>query len=265
VNDVIAARAVTLLRGGRRILDSVSLSLTPGRLTAIIGPNGSGKSTLLRALAGLWPVSSGRILVGDTSVESLSRREVARRIAFVPQDTRIDFAFTVEEIVSMGRYAHRRRFSPEGREDRAAVQAALERCDISHLASRPANGLSGGERQRVLIARSLAAVPKAILLDEPTASLDIEHALDILSLCRELAREGRCVVLATHDLSAVARHADSVALLDHGRLIAAGATGNVLDPESLAQVFGVRGEVVHTADGAPHFVFQTVKAGRRLA
>jgi iron complex transport system ATP-binding protein len=260
VNPVLEVRSITLRRNGRSILDSISLTITPGTLVAIVGPNGSGKSTLLRVLAGLWHASSGSVLLDGFPLQRLRRRDLARRVAFVPQDTRIDFSFTVEEVVAMGRYAHRQRFASEGREDHAAIEAAIERCDVAHLRNCPANALSGGERQRVLIARSLAAVPQVIVLDEPTASLDIEHALDILQLCRELACEGRAVVLATHDLDAAAHHASTVELLDHGHLVASGPPANVLSPASVRRVFRVCGELVHTVDGAPHLVFQTAKA-----
>ena len=183
---ILEACGITVERGGRRILAGVSVRVEPGRLTALIGPNGSGKSTLLKALAGLWPVAQGEVL----PLPGMSRRDIARKIAFVPQDTRIDFAFSVAEIVGMGRHPHRGRFAPQTSIDRRAVDQALERCDVAHLKSREANTLSGGERQRVLIARSLASGPEVILLDEPTASLDIEHALGILDLCRELAGDG---------------------------------------------------------------------------
>lgn len=262
MNPVLEVQSVTLRRNERSILNSISLAVTPGALVAIVGPNGSGKSTLLRVLASLWRASSGRVLLDGLPLERFRRRDLARRIAFVPQDTRIDFSFTVEEVVAMGRYAHRRRFASESREDREAISAAIERCDVSHLCTCPANALSGGERQRVLIARSLAAMPEVVVLDEPTASLDIEHALDILQLCRELACEGRAVVLATHDLDAAAHYAGKVELLDHGRLVASGPPADVLSPASVRRVFGVRGEVVHTVDGAPHLVFQTAKSAR---
>src|SRR5205085_1592268 len=152
----------------------------------------------------LWPVAKGEV----RPIRGMSRREVARKVAFVPQDTRIDFAFSVAEIVGMGRHPHRGRFSPETAEDRRIIDAALDRCDVAHLRAREADALSGGERQRVLIARSLAAEPEVILLDEPTASLDIEHAIGILELCRELARDGHAVAVAIHDLNAVTRYAD---------------------------------------------------------
>ena len=254
MSATLEARNIAVERGGRCILASVSLRVEPGRFLAVIGPNAGGKSTLLKALAGLWPVASGEVLFGDQPLLKLPRREIAKRIAFVPQDTRIDFAFAVEEIVGMGRYPHRGRFSAETVIDHTAVAAAMKRCDVAHLKSRAANTLSGGERQRVLIARSLAAQPEIILLDEPTASLDIEHALEILDLCRELAREGHAVALAIHDLNAVARYADAVALIDKGKLVDLGSTADVLNPAAFRQIFGVRADL-HTGPDGSHFTF----------
>jgi len=252
----LEARNITVERGGRTILQAATVTLAPGTFTAVIGPNGGGKSTLLRALAGLWPVSAGEILLGGQSLRKLARREIARGIAFVPQDTRIDFAFTVEELVSMGRHPHRSRFAPETGADRDAVLDAMRRCDIAQLRARAANELSGGERQRVLIARSLAARPDVVLLDEPTASLDIEHTLDILELCRELARDGHAVAVALHDLNSVARYADLVVLVDGGRIAGVGGVADVLRPEAFRKVFGVEAEALPDSGGTPHFRFR---------
>ena len=189
--SVLEARGVSVVRGGRRILHDVGLRIESGEVTALAGPNGSGKSTLLRALAGIWTVSEGSVVLDEVPLQARSRRDVASRIAFVAQDTRIDFAFTVAEIVAMGRYPHRGRFDREAAADRQAVDEAMEWCGIASLRDRCANTLSGGERQRVVIARGLAVQPDFILLDEPTANLDIEHAIRILDLCAALARAGK--------------------------------------------------------------------------
>ena len=256
---ILEARNIAVERGGRRILDAVSLRVEPGQFTALIGPNGSGKSTLLKALCGLWPVAQGDVLFGEQPMEQMPRRETAKRIAFVPQETRIDFAFSVAEIVGMGRHPHRGRFAPETAVDRATVDAALKRCDVADLRTRDANTLSAGERQRVLIARSLAAQPEVILLDEPTASLDIEHAIGILDLCRELARDGHAVAVAIHDLNSVARYADVVALIDRGRIVNLGAAADVLNPAAFERVFGVRAEVLIGSDGTRQYNFHRLR------
>jgi cobalamin transport system ATP-binding protein len=240
---------------GRWLIRHASLELRGGGLLALVGPNGSGKSTLLRLLGGLWKVVEGTVTLDGRDLKSLTRRAVARSIAYTPQDTRLDFAFTVREVVMMGRHPHMGRFEVEREIDRAAAHEAMARADVAHLAGRLVTELSGGERQRVLLARSLATQAPILLLDEPTASLDIAHALDVLSLCRELAKEGKAIAMAIHDLNLAARFAGRVALLDEGRLIACGDANEVLRVESLNRVFGVSADRLFTDDGKPVFVF----------
>ena len=230
-------------------------------MMALIGPNGSGKSTLLRLFAGLWRPDDGDVLLDDKAIHSRSRKEIARRIAFVPQDSQIDFEFTVAEILAMGRYAHRGRFAPQTVADRTAINSAAAYCDISHLTNRLITSLSGGERQRVLIARSLVVEPEFILLDEPTANLDIQHALDILELCQALAAQGKTVVVATHDFNLVTRYATRLALLNAGSLVAQGSRDAVLHPETIQDVFHVCAEAVSTKAGDPVYVFHRCAAG----
>jgi iron complex transport system ATP-binding protein len=253
--STLEARQISVTRGGHCILQEVSVSLVAGELRAVVGPNGGGKSTLLRALAGIWPVAGGAVWLDGKPITRWPRKEIARRIAYVPQEQHIDFAFTVEQIVAMGRHPHQGRFSRETEQDRRAVELSLERCDIVHLRRRAVNTLSGGEHQRVLIARSLAVEPEFILLDEPTANLDVEHSLEVLELCRVLARGGQSVVLATHDLNAVARYATSVVLIQAGRLMDCCGDQQILNPHSLEKVFGVRAELLSTTDGKPVYVF----------
>jgi iron complex transport system ATP-binding protein len=224
-------------------------------MTALIGPNGSGKSTLLRLFAGLWRPDDGEMLIDGKAIHSLPRREIARRVAFVPQETQIDFAFTVGEILAMGRYAHRGRFSPQSQVDHDAIDSAAAYCDITHLIDRAINTLSGGERQRVLIARSLVVEPEFILLDEPTANLDIQHALDILQLCQSLSHQRKAVIIATHDFNLVTRYVDRLVLLQAGNLIAQGSQQDVLRPETINEVFQVEAETVPTKTGQPVYVF----------
>ena len=257
MSAVLAGVDMTVVRGGRRILDGASVSISPGSVTAILGPNGSGKSTLLRVLTGLWRTSSGAVHLDGEPLVGLSRSRIARRIAFLPQDTHCDFAFTVEEIVAMGRHPHLGAFASAREEDRRAIQKAVATCDLDHLRTRTIDRLSGGERQRVVIARCLAAEPAVLLLDEPTAHLDLEHALTVLSLCRSLAAGGTAVVFATHDLGNAARFASQAVLLSEGRVVAAGAPAAVLTPLRLKEVFAVDTQIVMTADGRPAFVFST--------
>lgn len=260
----LEAKDVTIRRGRRMILERATLLVQPGELVAIVGPNGSGKSTLMRSLAGLWkPEGDGRVLLDGRALSELPRREIARRITFVPQESFTDFAFTVRQIVAMGRHPHRGRFDREQVADRDAIARALRQCDVENLVERQVNTLSGGERQRVLLARSLAVEPEFVLLDEPTANLDVEHNLEILELCRTLRSARHAVVLTTHDLNAVARFADRVVLVSGGRLVATGTREEVMNTAALRTVFGVETEVARAQDGTPIYVFhRSPDAGR---
>lgn len=251
---VLSGTDLTVVRGRRRILDAATLTLAPGAITAVVGPNGSGKSTLLRALAGIWPPLGGTVTLDGRPLAGMSRQEIATRVSFLPQDTQCDFAFTVEEMVAMGRHPHRGRFAAEGTHDRAAIDEAMARCDLDHLRTRTIDRLSGGERQRVAIARCVATEPAVLLLDEPTAHLDVEHTLAILTLCRTLASTGTAIAVAMHDLGTVLRFASHAALLHGGRMVASGRPGDVLTPGRCRQVFGVDIEVLATADGRPALV-----------
>jgi iron complex transport system ATP-binding protein len=259
--SALAVQHATVRRGGRLILGPASLEIGTGEMLALIGPNGSGKSTLLRLLAGLWRPDEGEALLDGHSIHSQPRKQVARRIAFVPQDAHIDFAFTVREILAMGRYAHRGRFAPQTETDRAAMRSAAAHCDIANLMDRLVNTLSGGERQRVLIARSLVGEPEFILLDEPTANLDIHHALDVLHLCQALAAQGKTTVVATHDFNLVTRYATRLVLLHAGSLVAEGPRDVVLRPEIIQDVFHVDVELASTRAGEPAYVFHQRVAG----
>lgn len=263
----LATTGLGVRRSGRWILRDVSLKLCSGAVLAIVGPNGSGKSTLLRCLAGLWRATTGEVWLDERMLQDLRRAEIARKITYVPQETRLEFEFSVREIVLMGRYAHRGRFDRETGDDLRAADEALLRADVAHLADRPVTSLSGGERQRVLIARSLATRAGILLLDEPTANLDVDHFLDVLDLCRSLANDGHAVAIATHDLNAVYRLADQVALLDSGHLISAGEPEAVLTAENLERAFRVKSETLIGSDGTPQLLFHRlaamwVKAGR---
>lgn len=255
MTTMLTGDRLTVTRGGRRILDAASVILQPGTLTAILGPNGSGKTTLLRALAGLWRTEEGDVRLGADPIARLPRKQLARRLTFLPQDTRCDFAFTVEETVAMGRYPHRGRFAAERGLDRQAIDAAIGTCDLDALRPRTVDRLSGGERQRVAIARCLAADPEVLLLDEPTAHLDLEHALGIFALCRRLADAGRTIAVATHDLATVSRYVTGVVLMRGGQIVAHGAPGDVLTPAACREVFAVDAEIVTTASGRAAFVF----------
>lgn len=222
----------------------LDIALRPGEVAAVVGPNGAGKSTALRLLAGLLRPAEGSILVDGRPIGSINRAELARRVSYVPQDPPRDVAFTVWECVSMGRFCHRGRFQPEGAEDRRAVSEALAAMDCTHLASRLLNELSSGEMQRVVLARSLATEAQHLLLDEPTANLDVEHSLAILDLVQKMAADGRSVLLALHDLNSVLRATTSVYALARGTVHAAGPPAEILTTETIRHVFSVEAELL---------------------
>lgn len=252
----LEARDVTVRRGGRAILRQCTVRAARGEVTAVIGPNGSGKSTLLRVLAGLWRPDTGTVLLDGVPLSGRSRSDIARRVGFLSQETRCDFAFTVEEMVALGRHPHRG-MPDEQTRGRHAIDAATAICGLDHLRARTVDRLSGGERHRVAIARCLAAEPDTLLLDEPTAHLDLQHALDIFALSRSLATSGRAVVIATHDISAIARIATSAVVLNRGDLIAAGSLPDVLTRNVCREVFGVERHDFPQANDRPILVFSS--------
>jgi iron complex transport system ATP-binding protein len=241
--------AVTL--GTRAVLRGVSLALAAGEVLGLAGPNGAGKTTLFRAATRVVALDRGEVRVAGTPVSALARRELARRIAVVPQDVAIPFPFRAGEVVLMGRAPHRSGFAFETAEDVEKARACLALVGIEPLADRPMGELSGGERQLVLVARALAQDPDVLLLDEPTAHLDLRHRAVVLERVREFARAGGAVLVVSHDLTLAARSCGRLALLADGALAACGAPNQVLRPELLARVFGVEAEVLDAPDGAP--------------
>jgi len=237
--------------GGREVLAGVSLELRPGEVLGLAGANGAGKTTCLRAASGVLRAGAGRIELLGRPLASYARRELARRVAVVPQDAPFEFPFRAGEVVLMGRTPHLPRLGFEGPRDLAIARDALARVGIEELADRSVLELSGGERQLVLLARALAQQPAVLLLDEPTAHLDLRHRLRVQELVRELAAEGRSALVVSHDLSLAARGCDRLALLAQGRVLAAGAPAEVLSPETLRRAFGIEAEVVAGPDGTP--------------
>jgi iron complex transport system ATP-binding protein len=238
---LIEAQAVSLSLDGAVILSDVSLTLQPGEMLGLIGPNGAGKTTLLKALGGLMKINSGAIRLAGQRLASRGPREIARMMASVPQGAITDFAFTVREIVLMGRSPHLGRFEVESLHDRDVADNAMRVMGIGGLAERYVTTLSGGERQRVFIARALAQEPRVLLLDEPTANLDVKHQLDVLGLVAQLAHEdGLGVIAAIHDLDLAAEFCDRLILLHQGKVLAEGKPEAALTAEYLSEAFEVR-------------------------
>jgi iron complex transport system ATP-binding protein len=225
--------------GSRPVLRGLGLRLGPGALLGVVGPNGSGKSTLIRALTGRLPLREGSVLVGGRPVSALEGPALAREIAVVPQATPLHFAYTVREVVAMGRYARRGPFLPLSREDHDWIDRALDWTDTTALQHRPAAELSGGELQRVILARALAQDTPLLLLDEPTAHLDLGHQLDTFELLGRLCRtEGKTVLCVSHDLNLSAEFFEHLVLLSEGRIHAEGPPSEVITGDHLRAVYG---------------------------
>jgi iron complex transport system ATP-binding protein len=244
---------------GADVLSDVTLRLSPGDFMAVAGPNGSGKSTLIRALSRVLRPRLGSALLDGRDLYAIPARASAQAIAVLPQETSLDFEFSCEEVVLMGRAPHLGRFESEGERDRKVVQEAMERTSTWELRKRAVVELSGGERQRVLLARAFAQEPRILLLDEPTAHLDLSFQVQILRLVRELRDEKKTAVLASlHDLNLAAAYADRIVLLSRGRIAAAGTPREVLIEPVLRPIFGPEVMVrTHPDSGAPLVLVKT--------
>jgi len=243
---------VRAMYGVHVVLEAVSLRADPGELVAILGPNGAGKSTILRVATGLIPCDSGAVRIGTPGVEgevkSLSPTAIARSIAVVSQETEVAYGFSVREVVAMGRAPHQAGWMRMTDADEAATDAALLECDLADLASRNARELSGGERKRVAIARALCQQTPILLLDEPTASLDVRHSLMLFDLLEKRTKQGLSCVAALHDLNFAAR-ASRVVLLKNGRVIASGPPREVMTEARLEETFDARLYVGESENG----------------
>lgn len=235
--------------GDKALLKGISLTLEPGRFTMLLGPNGGGKSTLLRVLTGELVPFSGSVELDGRPVREYSGRERARRLGVVLQSAPPALDLTVREYVLTGRNARMSPLAPPKREDRAAVEAAMQLFEVDHLAGRACNRLSGGERQRVMLAAAWAVEPEIFLLDEPTSATDPAHTFAVLKIFRECARK-KTVFMITHDLIPAANFADRILLLKNGCICADGTPGEVLTEANLLAVYGLHASVSRTADGA---------------
>jgi iron complex transport system ATP-binding protein len=240
---------VSVSLGGQPILEHVDLAVHPGEVVGLIGRNGAGKTTLLRLASGALEPDAGEVWLGDEPARSLSRRALARRVALVPQDMHVPFPFRVGELVLMGRAPHQPLVGLESEADVAQALEALERLGIASLVDREVTTLSGGERQLVLFARALVQDPGLLLLDEPTAFLDLKHRVEVLQEVRAFARSGRAALIVSHDLSLAARACDRIVLLAGGRVVGDGAPSAVLRPDSLRAAFGIEADPFEGPDG----------------
>ena len=239
--------AVTL--GSRHVLTGINAVFQPGKVTAILGPNGSGKTTLVKAIAGLIEIDAGSVKLGKNQINRIDPRERARKIGYLPQDAAVHWNLGVRDLVALGRLPHRSPFAGPSPEDDRAIAGAMAATDIQGFADRRVDALSGGERARVLLARVLAGEPDWLLADEPLASLDPAHQIEMLDQLRRLAGQGMGVVIVLHDLVQAARAADEVLLLNAGCVIAHGPAREALSHEPIRRAFGVEVMMVPDAEG----------------
>jgi len=251
VSAILAADAVTVTYGDAIIVSDVNLSLRAGERVALVGPNGAGKSTLLRVLTGVLEPGRGSVSLGGDPIRTLDRRRIARTIAVVPELAQLPFAMTVREVVGLGRLPHDPPLSGPRRVDEEAVDAALERVGVANLADRDARRLSMGERQLVFVAIALAQAAPILVLDEPTAHLDIRHQVDVMQLLVDLnERDGATILAVLHDLALAANFFPRVALMRAGRIVADGPPAETLDAGHIRGVFGVDPALVRLPVGA---------------
>jgi len=235
----LSAQGLTLRYGQKTVIDGVSLDVPSGEFVVIVGPNAGGKSTLLRGLARVMRPAAGVVRLGGDDIATLDAREVARRLAILPQMQQFDVDLVVEELVWRGRTPHHRPFRPATQADLAAVERAIEHARIEGLRERPLRSLSGGERQRAWLALALAQEPRVLLLDEPTTFLDLRHQVEVMEVLARLNQGGLTVIAVLHDLALASRYAQRIIAIADGKIALDGAPSEVLTPDALSRVFGL--------------------------
>lgn len=244
-HSTLETRALTLAYGDRPVIENLALQIPPGEVTVIVGANGCGKSTLLRALARVLRPQAGTVLLDGGDIRAAHTKDVARRVALLPQSPIAPDGISVADLVARGRHPHQGLFSRWSAEDDAVVAHALEATGVAGLAARAVDELSGGQRQRVWIALALAQNTDILLLDEPTTFLDLTHQIDVLDLLRDLNHDdGRTIVMVLHDINLAARYADHIIALKDGRVVSCGAPRAVITEETVAEVFGLACRVI---------------------
>lgn len=237
LNNTLSVNSLSFKVEDKFLLEDLCLEFGNGVLHAILGPNGSGKSTLLKVLSGIWKPNKGTVSWNGLSLHTLERRKISQTISLVPQNPQPPFDFLVEEIVSMGRYAHNVHYWKTI--DDPLIHYALNKLNVWHLRHRYINQISHGERQRVYIARALVSESPILLLDEPTANLDLKHQIEIWDLLQHLVEEGKVVIVTTHDLATTETHCQQVTVLHQGKCVGSGSFADLMTPKMLQDVFGV--------------------------
>ncbi|HHU31190.1 MAG: heme ABC transporter ATP-binding protein [Zhaonellaceae bacterium] len=240
MKDSISVEKLSYYYGPKQILRDISLKITEGSFITFLGPNGSGKTTLLKNICALLTPQKGCVFLNDIALPKIKPQELAKTMAVVPQNTQVNFPFTVLDTVLMGRMPHQKRFQGDSPQDMAIAEWALKLTNTWHLKDRLITELSGGERQRVIVAQALAQQPRIILLDEPTAHLDLQHQLELLELLQKLNKtNGLTVIAILHDLNLAAQYSSYIVLLHQGKIYAAGSPRDVLTPEIIKEVYGI--------------------------
>ncbi|MCJ2181466.1 ABC transporter ATP-binding protein [Novosphingobium sp. 1949] len=242
-------RALEVRLGRETVLRGIDSTLEAGQFIGVIGPNGAGKSTFVRALLGLVEPSAGTVMLDGTDLAAWTRPDIARQLAYLPQGQTLHWPLSVERVVALGRIPHLPARAPLSAHDHAAIEQAMQRADVTALRQRRVDTLSGGERARVLFARALAVEAAGLIADEPLASLDPGHQIDVMALLAQEARRGKLVIAVLHDLTLAARYCDRLLLIDNGRLCADGAPLDVLTPARLEAVYGIRAFIVRDPGG----------------
>ena len=241
-----------------RVIDGVSLEVKQSEFLGLIGPNGAGKSTLLRLMCGILKPEQGEVMLFNKKLSKQTPKNIARHIAFVPQETHFALNFTVDDVVMMGRYPYQRPFGREDRKDLEATDYAITAAQVEHLRKRPVNSLSSGERQRVVIARALAQAPRVLLLDEPTSHLDLHHQYAIMQLLKRLNADGLTVAVVHHDLNLASLYCERLVLMHRGRIAATGKPIDLINAQTLVQVYGTKVRIVrHPDKDVPQIFLQT--------
>ena len=238
-SSVLSSKAVSLFRGGKRLVDNVSLQLQGNELVGLIGPNGAGKSTLLQLLAGLIKHDAGEVLFNERNINAVSLQERSRSLAWVEQNGTVNWPLTVERIISLGRRPHLRTWQHLTADDTEAIEQAIIDTGCTAIRHQTATTLSGGERTRMLLARALAAQPQVLLADEPVAALDLKHQLQTMQVLRNFATDNRTCLVVLHDLSLAARFCDRLYLMHEAEIVAEGSPTEVLTEANLKTVYGV--------------------------
>jgi len=251
--SIISTENIKFSYAAKTVMEDVSFSIDKAQMVAVIGPNGSGKTTLLKIINGTLFPDTGRMIIDDKETSRWSRKEIARKVAIVPQESAVAFPFYAEEIVIMGRFPHLGNYRFEDKKDYRIVHEAMEKTDTLAFAARRFDELSSGERQRVLIARALAQEPKVLLLDESTVFLDLKHQAQFLALLRQLnAARQLTVIFVTHDINLAAQHADRIILLYSGKIYAIGKAAEVITAANIEEVYDVSvGIDSNPYDGSP--------------